>query len=118
MANDDAPPNRIRELRDAKGLTQAQLAALANVTPSALNKLELGSRGLDQQWLRRLAPLLDCNPADLLPDEDNPNRPGDEEQELLRMWRSADPTQRKQLYAMMRALLSPDDLEGLMPAAA
>lgn len=111
VANDDAPSNRIRELREAIGLSQAELARRANVTPSALNKLELGSRGLDQQWMRRLAGLLDCAPADLLPDADNPDRLSDEERALVYLFRSADTTQRKQIFALIQTLLAPDKIE-------
>lgn len=89
VANDTNAPNRIRELREAKGLTQKGLAELANVTPSALNKLEMGTRGLDQDWMRRLAPLLGVSPADLLPDEDNPQRLSDEERALVDRYRRA-----------------------------
>lgn len=89
VANDTNVPNRIRELREAKGLSQKRLAELANVTPSALNKLEMGTRGLDQDWMRRLAPLLDVAPADLLPIEDNPDILSLEERELIERFRAA-----------------------------
>jgi hypothetical protein len=90
VANENVPLNRIRELREERGMTQADLARLANVTPSALNKIESGSRGLDQNWMRRLAPLLQVAPADLLPPEDNPFRLSAEEQALIERYRSAD----------------------------
>lgn len=118
VANDDTPPNRIRELREAKGLNQAELARLANVTPSALNKVENGSRGLDQQWMQRLAPLLDCSPADLLPREDNPDLLGDQERALVYLFRSADEAQRKQIMAVIQTLLSPEAVERLLRSAA
>lgn len=113
VANDGTPPNRIRELREGRGMTQAELAKLANVTPSALNKVEMGKRGLDQQWMDRLAAILDVAPADLLPDYQNPDRLEGAEAALITMYRAADDTQRKQLIALARALLSPDELERL-----
>lgn len=113
VANDGTPPNRIRELREGRGMTQAELAKLANVTPSALNKVEMGKRGLDQQWMDRLAAILDVAPADLLPDYQNPDRLEGPEAALITMYRAADDTQRKQLIALARALLSPDELERL-----
>jgi transcriptional regulator with XRE-family HTH domain len=118
VANDDAPPNRVRELRERKGLSQAELARLANVTPSALNKLENGARRLDQHWMLRLAPLLDCAPPDLLPIEQNPNHLGDAERALVLLFRSADETQRRQIFAMIQALLSPEEIRRLFPEAA
>jgi transcriptional regulator with XRE-family HTH domain len=89
VANENDAPNRIRELREAKGLNQAQLAELANVTPSALNKLEKGHRGLDLDWMLRLAPLLECSPADLLPDYANPFRLRDHERDVVERMRAA-----------------------------
>jgi transcriptional regulator with XRE-family HTH domain len=118
VANDGAPPNRIRELREAKGISQAELARQANVTASALNKVEMGKRGLDQQWLDRLAAALDVAPADLLPDRMNPDRLVGPEQAMLTLFRSADNTQKMQLLALARALLSPEELARLAEDAA
>jgi transcriptional regulator with XRE-family HTH domain len=118
VANDRAPPNRIRELREAAQLTQVELAKRANVTPSALNKVEMGRRGLDQQWMERIAAALDCAPADLLPDSQNPDRPKGAEHALLQMYRNADETQRRQILALVQALLSPEDVERMVEQAA
>jgi transcriptional regulator with XRE-family HTH domain len=108
VANDDTPPNRIRELREALGLSQAELARRANVVPSTMNKLENGARGLDQDWMERLAPLLGVAPAELLPVDAMPYNLSDEEQAMLLLFRSADDTQRRQIRAMIQALLSPE----------
>lgn len=89
VANDEKPPNRIAALREKLGMQQKELAALANVSPSALNKIENGTRGLDQQWMRRLAPHLGVTPAELLPDEDNPERLEEAERALLSRYRLA-----------------------------
>jgi transcriptional regulator with XRE-family HTH domain len=116
VANDGSPPNRIRELREARGISQAELARRAHVTPSALNKVEMGRRGLDQQWMDRLAEVLDCAPADLLPDHQNPDRPKGQEHALLSMYRAADEMQKRQILALARALLSPEELDQLTAA--
>jgi transcriptional regulator with XRE-family HTH domain len=105
VANDTSAPNRIRELREAIGMSQAELARRANVTPSALNKLELGSRGLDQDWMRRLAPILGVAPADLLPLEDNPDVLSDEERVLIERFRSASARDRATLARVADAVL-------------
>nr|WP_243848033.1 helix-turn-helix transcriptional regulator [Sphingomonas oligoaromativorans] len=89
VANDTHAPNRIRKLREAQGLSQKALADLINVTPSALNKIEMGTRGLDQEWMRRIARVLNCSSADLLPDEENPDRLTTEERALIERYRSA-----------------------------
>ena len=90
VANDTDAPNRIRELREARGLSQAELARRVNADPTTLNKLEHGKRGLDQDWMRRIASVLEVTPADLLPPCDNPFSLSDEERELIEAMRSAD----------------------------
>ena len=62
--------NRIKELREGRGFSQERLAELAHTTRSQIVKLERGERRLTVDWMRRLAPALDCVPADLLPTAD------------------------------------------------
>lgn len=106
VANENDTPNRIKELREAIGLSQAELARMANVTPSALNKVELGSRGLDQQWMRRLAPLLGVTPAELLPLSDMPLVLTDDERELIARLRAADSKTRDTFSRVSAAMLA------------
>lgn len=105
VANDTEPPNRIRELREALGLSQQELARMANCDPTALNKVEKGTRGLDQKWMRRLAPHLNVTPAELLPLEDNPYQLSDEEREMIDRLRSADDRGRQTFRGVADAVL-------------
>lgn len=57
--------NRIKDLRVARGLTQAELAELAGTTKNQLVKLEGGSRRLSDHWAQRLAPHLGVSPYEL-----------------------------------------------------
>lgn len=59
--------NRIREHREAFGLSRAALATLVGTSAAQIQKLEYGTRKLTQGWMNRLAPHLGCRPADLLP---------------------------------------------------
>lgn len=61
-------PNPIRRLRKAKGLSQDKLAAAVGHQKAAISKLEKGQRTLTLEWARKLAPVLGCSIADLLPD--------------------------------------------------
>lgn len=70
---DRRPPNRIRQLRKARGLTLEQLAALvpnpdtgAQTDISTISKLELSKRALTTDWMQRLATALGVEPAALL----------------------------------------------------
>jgi transcriptional regulator with XRE-family HTH domain len=98
-------PNRIRELREAIGMSQAELARRINVTPPALQKVECGTRGLDQQWMRRIAPVLGVTPADLLPIEDNPWALEPAERELIDSYRHAGDDDREKLMKVADVVL-------------
>lgn len=60
--------NRIKQLRNERGLRQWQLAELVNSTPQQISHLERGERQLTLQWMSRLSAALGCQPADLLPE--------------------------------------------------
>ena len=67
MARSQAPPpNRIRALRLAKGLTQDDLARRAGLNPSQLSRLETGRRStMLMTTARRLAGALEVRIDDL-----------------------------------------------------
>ncbi|MGQ9368605.1 helix-turn-helix domain-containing protein [Azospirillum sp. ST 5-10] len=60
-------PNRIRQLREAKGWSTIRLADAAHTTNQQIGRLERGERKLTQAWMDRLSRALGCNPWDLLP---------------------------------------------------
>jgi transcriptional regulator with XRE-family HTH domain len=108
VANDQDPPNRIRELRERLNLSQAELARRIHVTPSALNKVEMGTRGLDLDWMRRIAPHLGVAPADLLLHRDNPTILSEEERELLAAYRRA-PAREQDTFRRVAGAILPSD---------
>ncbi len=55
-------PNRIRELREAAGLTLSELAERVGTSNQMISHLELGKRQLTVDWLRRLGTALGCHP--------------------------------------------------------
>jgi transcriptional regulator with XRE-family HTH domain len=60
--------NRIRDIRKAKGLTLADLAAACNppTTAQTIGRLETGMRQLSLTWMNRIAAALDVEPARLM----------------------------------------------------
>ena len=65
---------RIRELREARGLSQAELARLSCVRTATVSDMERGrTRGVDFATLERLADALGVNAALLIVHE--PKRP-------------------------------------------
>jgi transcriptional regulator with XRE-family HTH domain len=63
--------NRIRDIRKAKGLTLADLAAACNppTTAQTIGRLETGMRQLSLAWMNRIAAALGVDPASLMRDE-------------------------------------------------
>jgi transcriptional regulator with XRE-family HTH domain len=91
------PGNRLRDMRKAAGLTQAELADRVGASQEALSNYENGRRPLTLEWMRIFARELRCNVADLLDDADNPDRLDAEERELVHRYRSADELQREMI---------------------
>ncbi len=60
--------NRIRDLRKAKGLTLADLAAACDppTTAQTIGRLETGMRSLSLTWMNRIAAGLSVDPASLM----------------------------------------------------
>ncbi len=56
----------IRNLREARGLTQAQLARLAATSQPQIRRLEAGERQLSKEWAERLAPHLGIAASQLM----------------------------------------------------
>jgi len=58
----------LRRLRTTRGLSQAKLAARAELDPSTVNQIERGAREASPATLRKLADALDVSLAELLED--------------------------------------------------
>jgi transcriptional regulator with XRE-family HTH domain len=64
---------RIRELRNERGLTQVKLAVLADMDPATLNRLERGMGNPSLKTLERVAGALDVEVADFFPKVSSPS---------------------------------------------
>lgn len=60
-------PARVRRKRIEAGLSQTALASRAEVSPAHMSSIERGGRGASPKVLARLADVLDCEIADLMP---------------------------------------------------
>ena len=59
---------KLREIRQAKGLTQWELAKKANVYPDTVSKIERGIIGKPyQKWRQALARALEVSESELFP---------------------------------------------------
>jgi transcriptional regulator with XRE-family HTH domain len=57
----------LKRLRKARGLSQAKLAALADLDPSTVSQIETGARRANTRTLERLAEALGAEVGDLFP---------------------------------------------------
>jgi len=57
-SKDKTAAKRIKSVREQKGLTQAQLASQAEITPAAISQIESGDRMPSTPILRRIASVL------------------------------------------------------------
>jgi len=62
----------LKRLRKARGLSQAKLAALADLDPSTVSQIETGTRRANTRTLERLAEALGVEVRDLFPLEQVP----------------------------------------------
>ena len=104
--------NRIRELRIMARLTQAELGARVGLHQTQIGNLEKGGRNLTFEWARRIAKAIDgnLNVADVLAENDNPDRLSQQEQNLVKNFRKAAQEQQ----ALVQRVAEP--LNGLTPA--
>jgi transcriptional regulator with XRE-family HTH domain len=103
------PANRLRELRKAAGLSQIDLAQRSGVSQPYISQVEnQAAVTLDIARMRALARDLKCVPADLLSDDDNPDRLSDDERVLIQAFRSADPVQRELLLRLAQPVATKD----------
>lgn len=99
---------RLREVRLSRGLTQAELAHRAHVTPTYIGKLENATTAPGIDLVARIAAALGTSVADLLPETEQPDPvPGLKEklQKLVETLKSADRETLSLLVPLLARLL-------------
>lgn len=81
--------NRIKALREDRGLTQEQVAEVAGTTKQQIFKLENDERRLTVDWLRRMAPAFNLHWAEMV-DPNTIVARDLQEAELVRLFRRID----------------------------
>lgn len=81
---DDSFGERLRDQREGKGLSQAELAEKAGLQPSAISHFEAGRRAPSMENLRRIADGLSVTVDFLLGREVSPMPAGPVAEQLLR----------------------------------
>lgn len=99
-----AYPNRLREVREARGLSLEQVAPAIGVTAGALGRWETDDRGLRVATLERLAAYYGIPAADLLNTGDPAK--GVRERTLLAIFRRMRGADQERLLRLATALAS------------
>lgn len=99
-------PNYLRAWREKAGLSQEELAEIAETTHQVIGYLERGRTQLSAKWLRRLAPILGTTPGHLL--EHHPDEVFNEDRGLkgkvVKMFDYATPEQQRQIAEIVRTI--------------
>lgn len=99
-------PNRIRQVRKARGLSQEALGERVGCSMMHISGMERGTREVTVSWLQKIAAALDVPTGDLLTDEDNPYRPQtDDEASYFSRYRQARRDDRKRLERISEATI-------------
>lgn len=93
----DRPPNRIREWRAERRLTQKELGALTGHTGVLISHWEVGRRDPGLAQLQSLARALQVDTVDLLNRDDNPQAMDQQAKDFMRVWPHIDEDGREQL---------------------
>lgn len=96
------PPNRIREVRETKGLTQEQVAKQLNVAGETIRKYETGENAVSVWQLQRVAKAMAVPAYTLLNDWDAER--GDQERALLALFRRLSPRERQRALTILTAI--------------
>lgn len=104
--------DRIRSLREEKGMSQQELAELVGFkTASAVNKIELGLRDINQTKIFLFAKALGTTPSYLLDGDEYLKQPAeigelsDYEKRIIQMVRSVPEDRREDFLAVLEAAL-------------
>lgn len=102
------PGNRIRLIRLKARMSQGELGRMVGLSQGQVSNIENGDRNVNLEWLRRIARALAVSVADLLADEDHPDRLSEEERNLIAAWRESDDATRQFLLTTATAVAARD----------
>lgn len=110
-------PNRIRELRLQRRMTQAQLGEAIGASAVHVGHLELGRREVSLSMLRAIARVFDVPTADLLSRDDNPLGASPRSRRLLGYFEQAEEPGRQAIERVAESMAGyrPEDADAIKP---
>jgi len=100
--------NYIKELREAREITQEVLAEKIGTTSQQIYNLEKGKRRLTWDWIQRLAVALECHPMEITEGPLGISMLQNDEKELLSAYRGLAEPERKIYLNMAKSYKSND----------
>lgn len=95
--------NFIKQLREDRRLTTAQLAEKVGTSQQQISNLENGKRKLSWQWIQRLADALECHSLEITEGSSTIAPRNDQEKELLRRFRGFNDGEKQMFSHMLKS---------------
>jgi len=99
--------NRIKELREQRGLTQQQLADMIGTTKQQIGRLEGAKRRLSDQWVQKIAGALEVHPGELWAEVPAGEQLSPQEEAMLNLFRGLSEEQRQAWLKAFTAMAQP-----------
>ena len=97
---DEKPPHYLRKWREYRQMTLRELATAVGTSPSTVSDLETFRLQLSPKWLRRFAPVLDCQEGHII-DHD----PESLDSDIIDIWTRIDKGDRPTALRMLEGLV-------------
>ncbi|PWC54253.1 helix-turn-helix transcriptional regulator [Azospirillum sp. A26] len=94
-------PNKLKELRKQRKLSEDRLAEIVGTGRSTIVKLQNGTLPITVEWAEKLASALGCKPWDMLRDDKSE---AEEALELMLRWRAAGKDGKASVLNVMRLI--------------
>lgn len=107
MKNSELFGRRLRDVREARGLKQVQLARVLDVDPKHLSRLERGKVNPSFEIIFKIARTLKVSPSVLFELEHSEADPNVLRKKVQHLLESLDGEQLKQAHRVMKALFEP-----------
>lgn len=101
------PDHYLAEWRLHRGMSQMELAEMAEVSHSTISRLETGQTELRPSFLKKLAKILRASPVAIL--TINPLGEGRRTADMLDLWNQADARKQRRMKRMMKTILEEDE---------
>lgn len=94
--------NRLKEIRESRGLTQQELAEVSKVSLRSISRIEASDANFTQKTAEKLALALNCTPGEILGKDELKQNVSKEEEFILNTFRSVDDATKDEIMRYIR----------------